>query len=179
MTRRRGIGSTRSGAHFATTDQTPGHTKKRAPPENRWGSFTLNVGGDLLSHTLTSAVPSALEGLASGFGMGPGVPHSATTTDNTIPLSPADLLDGSNTPPHPQPGNPDQGGHGCALRVTQWMRTTTRERGNCCGQALGLLVPVDSTPHSASIPGLSTPSSLGGLTHARWWETSSWNELPA
>ena len=33
----------------------------------------LNVGDDLLSHTLTSAVPSALEGLASGFGMGPGV----------------------------------------------------------------------------------------------------------
>ena len=35
------------------------------------------------------------------------------------------------------------------------------------GQALGLLVPVDSTPHRASIPGLSTPSSLGGLTHAK------------
>ena len=30
-------------------------------------------GGDLLSHTLPSAVPSALAGLASGFGMGPGV----------------------------------------------------------------------------------------------------------
>ena len=30
-------------------------------------------GGDLLSHTLASAVPSALAGLASGFGMGPGV----------------------------------------------------------------------------------------------------------
>ena len=30
-------------------------------------------GGVLLSHTLTSAVPSALQGLASGFGMGPGV----------------------------------------------------------------------------------------------------------
>ena len=30
------------------------------------------VGGDLLSHTLTSAVPSA-QALASGFGMGPGV----------------------------------------------------------------------------------------------------------
>jgi hypothetical protein len=44
----------------------------------------FDVGGDLLSHTLTSAVPSALEGLASGFDMGPGVPHSATTTDNTI-----------------------------------------------------------------------------------------------
>src|SRR4051812_15406239 len=41
-----------------------------------------NVGGDLLSHTLTSAVPSALEGLASGFGMGPGVtppPQPPTT----------------------------------------------------------------------------------------------------
>jgi hypothetical protein len=31
------------------------------------------VGGVLLSHTLAGAVPSALEGLASGFGMGPGV----------------------------------------------------------------------------------------------------------
>jgi hypothetical protein len=30
-------------------------------------------GGVLLSHTLPGAVPSALESLASGFGMGPGV----------------------------------------------------------------------------------------------------------
>ena len=30
-------------------------------------------GGDLLSHNLAVAVPSALKGLASGFGMGPGV----------------------------------------------------------------------------------------------------------
>jgi hypothetical protein len=30
-------------------------------------------GGVLLSHTLSGAVPSALEGLASGFGMLPGV----------------------------------------------------------------------------------------------------------
>ena len=30
-------------------------------------------GGVLLSHTVSSAVPSALKGLASGFGMGPGV----------------------------------------------------------------------------------------------------------
>jgi hypothetical protein len=30
-------------------------------------------GGVLLSHTLSSAVPSAQTGLASGFGMGPGV----------------------------------------------------------------------------------------------------------
>ena len=32
------------------------------------------MSGDvLLSHTVTSAVPSAQSGLASGFGMGPGV----------------------------------------------------------------------------------------------------------
>src|SRR5690242_8170179 len=36
--------------------------------------YGFDVGGVLLSHTLSSAVPSALEGLASGFGMGPGVP---------------------------------------------------------------------------------------------------------
>ncbi|CAL9490994.1 hypothetical protein SUDANB121_03252 [Nocardiopsis dassonvillei] len=34
----------------------------------------------------------------------------------------------------------------------------------CSGQALGLLVPVSSTPHKASTPGLSTPSSIGSLT---------------
>ena len=33
-------------------------------------------GGVLLSHTVAGAVPSALKGLASGFGMGPGVSPS-------------------------------------------------------------------------------------------------------
>jgi hypothetical protein len=33
-------------------------------------------GGDLLSHTVPRAVPSALKGLASGFGMEPGVSPS-------------------------------------------------------------------------------------------------------
>ena len=36
---------------------------------NLWFVF----GGVLLSHTRGGAVPSALAGLASGFGMGPGV----------------------------------------------------------------------------------------------------------
>ena len=35
--------------------------------------FTCVLGGVLLSRTLAGAVPSALSGLASGFGMGPGV----------------------------------------------------------------------------------------------------------
>src|SRR5690606_29194137 len=34
-------------------------------------------------------------------------------------------------------------------------------------QAIGLLVPVSSTPYSASTSGLSTPSSLGSLTHPK------------
>src|SRR4051812_48256244 len=101
---------------------------------------------------------------------GTGRSPSATTTDNTIHISP---LRGLNTPPHPHTRKPrcKKGGHGCVLRVTQWMRTTIHAhnitQSLCCGQALGLLVPVDSTPHRASIPGLSTPSSLGGLTHAK------------
>ena len=32
------------------------------------------VGNGVLSHTVTSAVPSALVSLTAGFGMGPGVP---------------------------------------------------------------------------------------------------------
>src|ERR1700709_328388 len=52
-------------------------------------SHTLNVGDDLLSHTLTSAVPSALEGLATGFGMGPGVPPPLKPpTTQSIQLDP-------------------------------------------------------------------------------------------
>src|SRR4051794_25871908 len=139
----------------------------------RGSTTTFDVGGDLLSHTLTSAVPSALEGLASGFGMGPGVPHSATTTDNTIHIS------FTNRTHHPTPTNPHTKGRERANMVVCSGSHSGCEQRTCCGQALGLLVPVDSTPHKASIPGLSTPSSLGGLTHARWWETSSWNELPA
>jgi hypothetical protein len=49
-------------------------------------------GGVLLSHGLSAAVPSALEGLASGFGMGPGVSpplwppeHRTTPTRATCP----------------------------------------------------------------------------------------------
>jgi hypothetical protein len=37
------------------------------------GPFARCSGSDLLSHPVTRAVPSALEGFTSGFGMGPGV----------------------------------------------------------------------------------------------------------
>src|SRR5699024_10443678 len=49
-----------------------------APP-GLWGCLLLCVlsGGVLLSHVGYHAVPSALRGLASGFGMGPGVSRLA------------------------------------------------------------------------------------------------------
>ena len=50
----------------------------RQPPHRESAETTLHTnkllaGSDLLSHTLPGAVPSAQVGLASGFGMGPGV----------------------------------------------------------------------------------------------------------
>src|SRR3954453_4569192 len=68
----------------------------------------VESGGVLLSHTLPGAVPSALEGLASGFGMRPGV-------------SPA-LCPPKHLPTHAQPatlipgGLPGWGG-GCSYAV--------------------------------------------------------------
>lgn len=58
-------------------------TKKWFPlPWGRRGTILgWWVGGVLLSHTRGGAVPSALEGLASGFGMGPGMSRSAVATD--------------------------------------------------------------------------------------------------
>ena len=46
-------------------------------PAGVGGPFLERLSGCvLLSHTVTSAVPSALKGLASGFGMEPGVSPS-------------------------------------------------------------------------------------------------------
>src|SRR4051795_11126215 len=57
-----------------------GHEKEDLRPGDAWsrpgpGPLPLYVefGGVLLSHNPSVAVPSALSGLASGFGMGPGV----------------------------------------------------------------------------------------------------------
>ena len=52
-----------------------------SPGRGGRGSREGVSGGVLLSHTLPGAVPSALWVLASGFGMGPGVPHDAITTE--------------------------------------------------------------------------------------------------
>ena len=63
----------------------PGVTPREPPREYEKGTFresrrgldqkvqTVECGGVLLSHTLSSAVPSPCQALASGFGKGPGV----------------------------------------------------------------------------------------------------------
>jgi hypothetical protein len=66
--------------HCSSVTDRSGEHRKWGTDENKQrgprggGPFGGVVfGGVLLSHTLAGAVPSALEGLASGFGMGPGV----------------------------------------------------------------------------------------------------------
>ena len=83
-------------------------------------------GGLLLSHTLPRAVPSALEGLTSGFGMGPGV--------SLPPWPPARSLT-------PGGGAPWSGFPVRVSRTTQWTRAPAVTgppplRGaGCVGQA--------------------------------------------
>jgi hypothetical protein len=66
-----------------------GEGKENPPPE---GDGIEVLGNDLLSHRVTAAVPSALEGLTSVFGMGTGVsppPWPPNAGDYTRP-APAD-----------------------------------------------------------------------------------------
>ena len=123
-------GDFRVGNHDPTAPAGSGNDE--APPQGR--RFVKSLGGDLLSHPASRAVPSALEGLTSGFGMGPGV---------SPPLWPPKRSGASGTP--------------------ETSRTTQRARATevSC-QVLGLLVPVSSTHCCASTSGLSTRSSSRG-----------------
>ena len=139
----------------------------------RPGVLVVWCGGVLLSHTLSGAVPSPCQVLASGFGMGPGVSPG--------PWPPQIL--------GYRPGNrgfpPACGGSGtgqwtrCVLLLTDRARVRTvlpvRLRGALPGPAphtlAGVwmwvasrpLVPVGSTPRGASTSGLSTTCSAWGL----------------
>lgn len=116
-------------------------------------------GGFLLSRTLPRAVPSALEGLTSGFGMGPGV--------SLPPWPPAQ---------HVTPGRPRvKGSCPCVQNNTVDASTSSHEpraplvsRGaGVCGKPLGRLGSVSSTPRGASTSDPSTRWSAGGLTSTR------------
>src|SRR4051812_49299906 len=111
-------------------------------------------GGVLLSHTVPRAVPSALRGLASGFGMEPGVslsPWPPKLYGDISVCRPAVAASG-NSIRRPYLGNRTV--DACALRQDEEVAV--------CGQALGLLVPVSCTGYPASTSGLSTPWSRGG-----------------
>ena len=124
------------------------HSKKHHTHHNK-----KNVGGDLLSHTLPGAVPSALAGLASGFGKGPGV---------TPPQQPPTNTTGKHTPNHNgQCAVSSQTLHNRREYQPHDQNIHFRPHKIVC--YIGQLVPVTSTPHSASRSGLSTPSSPGNL----------------
>ena len=108
------------------------------------------------SPTDCSAVPSALGGLTSGFGMGPGVPP--------LPWPPA--AKGRSA----IPGGPG----GRALRAAQRDRAR-RILLKVAKEELGRLVPLGCTPRGASTCGLSTSWSTRGLTEGR---THLWTGFP-
>ena len=59
--------------------------KEKAPEPFELGGFLRIIpGGDLLSHRVSRAVPSALEGLTSEFGMGSGVAPPVLTAGNLV-----------------------------------------------------------------------------------------------
>ena len=123
-------------------------------------------GGVLLSHNLSVAVPSALKGLTSGFGMGPGVSRFAmaavtlSTSSNPHVLWVGfvgwELRSGRET---------CAVGHRCYDHGASGLLV-------CVRQALGLLVPV-GWALLLYTSGLSTQCSAGGLTRLSRWETSS------
>ena len=108
------------------------------------------MSGDvLLSHDLPVAVPSALKGLTSGFGMEPGISPSlwppklyGVRSTNSKSLVTYQLVPDRNS------------------GTTQWTRNIFE------GQALGLLVPV-GWALLLYTSGLSTQCSAGGLTYLR------------
>ena len=114
-------------------------------------------GGVLLSHNLSVAVPSALKGLTSGFGMGPGVSRFAMaavtlSTSTNHGFVGWELLSGRE--------------HDTYVCVVRWVRGGLVVFCTVLGQALGLLVPV-GWALLLYTSGLSTPCSVGGLTHLR------------
>jgi hypothetical protein len=86
------------------------------------------LGGDLLSHPVAGAVPSAREGLTSGFGMGPGVSPPLWPPKRWFPPDRPDLRRGNRTGRLTESASPG--------------RTRNPIASASKSQVLGLLVPV-------------------------------------
>ena len=62
------------------------HSYRAKPETTSTSGFGINPGSDLLSHTVTRAVPSAVEGLTTVFGMGTGVTPLLSPPGNGRPI---------------------------------------------------------------------------------------------
>ena len=140
----------------------------------------LVLGGVLLSHTLAGAVPSALSGLASGFGMDAGRLPAAMTTETTEQAARNDRrlwcgysIIHAQPPTHTTLDVWPGGWVGCGpysgrSRYCGCPPLSPHAVCVCCVWGvvvcIGLLVPVSSiNRYQSSTPGLSTQSSTGSL----------------
>jgi hypothetical protein len=139
---------------------------EQGPPEIR-AALVQSMSGDvLLSHAVARAVPSALRGLASGFGMGPGVSLSLWS-----PKLYGDMARAAGRPPKSirrrSRGDRTSGtaqwtlALGGASPPEVFPRAKPAEE-DVVWQVLGLLVPVSCTCYHASTSGLSTRWSSRG-----------------
>ena len=150
------------------------------------GFLYVWCGGVLLSHTLSGAVPSPCQALASGFGMGPGVspgPWPPQIFSCTVRRWGLPACGGLGTGQRTRicrcfvlwPDNAH-----CRLVPFAGGRCGPTARGWNVGVAFRPLVPVGSTPRGASTSGLSTTCSAWGLQELEGsTECLSWSRLPA
>ncbi len=150
------------------------------------GFLYVWCGGVLLSHTLSGAVPSPCQALASGFGMGPGVspgPWPPQIFSYTVRRWGLPACGGLGTGQRTRicrcfvlwPDNAH-----CRLVPFAGGRCGPTARGWNVSVAFRPLVPVGSTPRGASTSGLWTTCSAWGLQELEGsTECLSWSRLPA
>ena len=150
------------------------------------GFLYVWCGGVLLSHTLSGAVPSPCQALASGFGMGPGVspgPWPPQIFSYTVRRWGLPACGGLGTGQRTRicrcfvlwPDNAH-----CRLVPFAGGRCGPTAKGWNVSVAFRPLVPVGSTPRGASTSGLSTTCSAWGLQELEGsTECLSWSRLPA
>lgn len=135
--------------------------------------FFFSFGGHLLSHTVSSAVPSAAQVLTIVFGMGTGVSPPLWSPDR---LALRYSLTRLRAPPcrcvhaslHSR--SPYAVRHALSSCLPLLL---TMEQPLLSGEALDRFVSVRSTYHYASTPDRSTLSSSRGLTLLSRWDTLS------
>ena len=142
---------------FANSYRKKWQKRKQLNQQGLIVSCILESGSVLSSQLVSKRVLSALKGLTSVFGMGTGGSPSLWPPEIFIYLS---------SFPHP---------HYC---ISTFLCYSFAPAHASLDQALDRLVPVSSMHCCTSTPGLSTSSSLRGLTSFEW-EVLSWRGLHA